>query len=368
MITAPDFDFYWARPEDEPDIRALVGSVAMPGSVTVRFAREPDYFLGASIMGDPCQVLAVRHQPDGALAGIACRAESRAFINGQGFPLGYIGQIRVAQAFRGRWLVHLGAEKFREASPEGLLYFGVIASENPRARQLLVGARPPGNLHARRISGLTTCAILLRPSGLHRAPGVEVQPGSVEVLAEMVAFLNRYGPRRQFFPAYTLEDFTGGSRMRDLKPQDIMVARRGGEMVGVMATWDQAAYKQDKVDSYGPALRRLRPVYDLAARILGMRPLTPPGQAMPLAFAACICVAGDDPAVMRALLSACEKHAYERGKAYLMLGLADGDPLLAAAQRGFHIKYHSDLYAVSWSAEAVRQLDNRVPYIEIATL
>ena len=47
------FDLRWATPADEPDIRALVGSVPMPGAVTVRFAREPDYFLGATIMGDP---------------------------------------------------------------------------------------------------------------------------------------------------------------------------------------------------------------------------------------------------------------------------------------------------------------------------
>lgn len=368
MITTPDFDFYWARPEDEADIRALVGAVAMPGSVAVRFAREPDYFLGTSIMGNPCQVLVVRHRPDGTLAGIACRAESRAFINGQPATLGYIGQIRVAQAFRGRWLVHLGAQAFREASPEGLLYFGVIASENPRARQLLVGARPPCGLQVRFISGLTTCAILLRPMHSFVVPGVQIQPADVERLPEVINFLNGHGSKRQFFPVYTLEDFIGGAKMRGLRPQDIRVARRGGTVVGVMAAWDQTAYKQDVVDSYGPALRRLSPVYNLAARMLGMKPLTPPGQAMPLAFAACTCVADDDLAVMRALLSACLKDAYDRGKAYLMMGLADEDPLLLVARRYFHIAYHSDLYAVSWSAEAVQRVDGRIPYVEIATL
>ena len=70
----------------------------MPGAVAVRFAREPDYFLGTTIMGDPCDVLVARHQPDGRLAGIACRAERRAYLNGQESPLGYIGQIRVAPA------------------------------------------------------------------------------------------------------------------------------------------------------------------------------------------------------------------------------------------------------------------------------
>jgi hypothetical protein len=363
-----DFDLRWARPGDEPDIRALIGSVAMPGAVVVRFAREPNYFLGTTIMGDPCDVLVARHQPDGQLAGIACRAENKAFVNGREEKLGYIGQIRIARDYRGRWLVNLGADMFREVSPPGLLYFGVIASENPRARQLLVGSRPPADLHVRFISGLTTCAILLRPFGTRQSPGIAVTPGSPETLEEIIAFLRQNGPGRQFFPAYTLDDFTGGTKLRGLNPHDIMTVRRDGKILGAMAVWDQAAYKQDIVDAYGPMLRRLRPAYDLAARLLRASPLTPPGQVMPLAFASCICVAKDDPNVMKALLSACVKNAYECGKAYLMLGLADVDPLLPAVKRYLHVEYHSDLYALAWDDGVVEQVDGRIPYIEIATL
>lgn len=368
MSAESNFDIYLATPDDDADIRALVGSVAMPGAVAIRFAREPDYFLGTTIMGNPCDVLLARHQPDGMLIGMACRAEHRAYLNGQEAPLGYIGQIRVATSYRGHWLVHKGVKWLREVSPTGLLYFGVIASENPRARQLLVGSRPPGGLHTRHVSGLTTCAIILRPFHAYFTPGVEVHPGSPETLGEIVAFLRLQGPRRQFYPAYRLEDFTGGSMLRGLRPQDIMVARRGKDVVGVMAAWDQAAYKQDIVDAYGPGLRCLRPVYDLAARVFGARPLTPPGQVIQLAFAVCICIADDDPAVMRALLSACAINAYEHGKAFLMIGLSDGDPLLAVARRYLHITYHSDLIAVAWSKAPFKQLDGRIPYIEIATL
>lgn len=156
--------------------------------------------------------------------------------------------------------------------------------------------------------------------------------------------------------------------MRGLGPEDIMVARRAGRVLGVMAAWDQAGYKQDIVEEYGPALRRLRPLYDFAARFFGFSPLTPPGQAMPLAFAACICIADNDPSVMRALLAACANHARGRGRAFLMLGLADHDPLLVAVRHSLHVTYHSDLYAASWSSDAVQQLDGRIPYIEIATL
>jgi hypothetical protein len=368
MSAGSDFDIRLATPDDDADIRALMGSVAMPGAVAVRFAREPDYFLGTTIMGDTCEVLIGRHQPDGQLVGMACRAEHRAYLNGQEAPLGYIGQIRIAASYRGHWLVHKGVKWFNEAGPPDLLYFGVIASENPRARQLLLGSRPPGGVHTRQVYGLTTCAIILRPFRAHIASGVDVKPGSPETLAEIVAFLRLQSPRRQFYPAYRLEDFTGGSRLRGLRPQDIMVARRGKDVVGVMAAWDQAAYKQDIVDAYGPGLSRLRPVYDLVARVFGARPLTPPGQAIQLAFAACICIADDDPAVMRLLLSACAINAYQRGKAFLMIGLSNDDPLLAVARRYPHITYHSDLIAVAWSEAPVKQLDERIPYIEIATL
>ena len=94
-----------------------------------------------------------RHQLDGKLAGIAVRAEHRAFLNGQEATLGYIGQMRIAPDYRGRWLVHQGAEWFREASTPDLLYFGVISSENSRVRQLMTGSRPPAGLHTRDMGG-----------------------------------------------------------------------------------------------------------------------------------------------------------------------------------------------------------------------
>ncbi len=140
-------------------------------------------------MGDPCDVLIARHEPDGRLAGIACRAEHRAFVNGHEASLGYIGQIRVSEGFRGHWLVQRGAPLFRDAGPRDLLYFGVIAGENARARELLVGARPPGGLHAVRVCGLTTCAILLRPRRAYHAHGVDVRSCSSATLPAVVSFL-----------------------------------------------------------------------------------------------------------------------------------------------------------------------------------
>lgn len=362
------FDIRLGTADDEPDLRHLVGSTPMPGAVTVRFAREPDYFLGTTIMGDPCDVIVGRHLPDGALAGMACRAERQSFVSGVETRTGYLGQIRIAEGLRGNWLIQRGARLARELSPPGLVYLGVIARENPRARGALIERRPPGGLRAQRLSGLTTCAILLRRRQPRPASGIRVGCASDAMMPQVVAFLRGHGASRQFFPAYSIDDFTGGTRMRGLAAHDVMIAHRGDAILGVMAAWDQMAYKQDIVEGYGPALARLRPAYDAAARLVGTRPLTAPGEAMPLSFSACIAVADDDPQVMRALVGACATRAFERGHAYLMVGLADGDPLLPVVRRWPHVTYHSDIFAFSWDADPAGMLDRRIPYVEIATL
>jgi hypothetical protein len=53
MTSLRDFRFGPADDADEPDIRELVGNLAMPGTVSVRFGRDPDYFMGATVQGDP---------------------------------------------------------------------------------------------------------------------------------------------------------------------------------------------------------------------------------------------------------------------------------------------------------------------------
>ena len=364
-----EFDVRLATREDEPEIRALVGSVAMPGDVAIRFEREPDYFLGATIMGDPCDVVVGRRRDDGKLVGLACRAEQERYVAGEPTRIGYIGQIRIADGARGRGLVARGARLLRERTPAGMLAFGVIARENPRAAGALVGARLPGGLRAARVAGLTTCAIVLWGRGWRPARGgVDIRRADATTLADALTFWHAHGPRRQFFPRTTRADFDGGEALRSLHPEDVFLARRGDRVVGTMALWEQSAYKQDVVHAYRARLRRQRPAYDLAARLLGARPLTPPGEPIALAFAARVCVADDDPGVMRALLRAVTAEAHARGLAFLMVGLADDDPLLSVVRRQPHITYRSDLFALSWTDDPLARLDDRVPYVEIATL
>jgi hypothetical protein len=367
--SAADFDFAVAGPADEPEIRRLMGSVAMPGDVAIRFAREPDYFLGATIMGDPFQVIIARHRPGGELAGILFRGERRVFLNGVEAPVGYIGQIRAAPRFEGRWLLARGLPFFRTLGDPAMRYLGVIASENGRARGVLAGRRPPGGLRVVPISGLTTLALVVRRARQPReSGGLVAEHATGATLPEVVTFLRREGPRRQLYPAYRLEDFTGGATMRDLDPGSIVVVRHRGAIAGVAAVWDQSAYKQDVVDGYGPSIRRIAPAWSVLSRFIGARPLPRVGEPLASAFLACLAVAGDRPPVLRLLLSTALADAAGRGLAFLTAGFADGDVLLPVARRFLHFTYRSEVFLGSWAGDPVADLDGRTPYVEIATL
>jgi hypothetical protein len=356
-----DFLFRLAGPDDEPELRRLTASTPMPGAITVTFGREPDYSVGN--LG-PCDVLIARHLPTGALAGVLCRARRSAYVNGRAEEVGLIGGVRIAGRFRGNRLLERGLPLFRHIGRSDMLHYGAISSENPAARRALTERPTPGFPVVRRLGGILTLGMVVRRRGRSLPPAAAARAEPEEI----ADFLARHGPRRQLFPAHHAADLTGPPAAPGLSLEDFVVLRARHDIAAVAGLWDQRAFKQSVVRAYSPALRRLRPAHDLAARVVGARPLPAVGEEIASAYAALVCVAGDDPRVFAALLRELRRRAAERGLAYLMVGLSEDDPLLRTARRSLHIPYRSDLFVASWEGDPLRRLDDRIPHLEIATL
>lgn len=378
-----EFVFELATPADDPAIRRLLANNPVPGQVTVTYEREPDYFLGCGTMGRFCQVLVARHQSSGEVAAVATRTTRPLFINGQIEEVGYIGQLRVDERFRGRWVVSGGFRYFHHLHADGRVagYITTIIEGNAQAQGLLVErARRQFPLY-REIDRLCTLAIILKKPD--RLRGVwcagrenftrstfEICPVSPADLPAIAAFLRQYGAAKQFFPVYTEDDFCHSSTTLGFHLEDLMLARQQGEIVGVIGLWDQSSFKQTIVRAYSGLLRRFRPLYNSWLRLSGARPLPSPGQPIHFAYASFICVAENDPDIFGILLQNVYNLAVERDYAYLMVGLSTRDPLLGVAQKYAHIPYYSRLYTVCWPDEAAfhEKLDQRIPYPEIASL
>lgn len=361
-----------AQAGDDPAIRRLLSHTPMPGRVRVTFEREPDYFLGCPAMGSFCQVLVARRARDRQVVALACRAARRVFINGRPEEVGYLGQLRVDPRCRGRWLMSRGFRFLRQLHADHRVagYLAAITEENSIARTLLVERPRPHFPTFREAGRLCTLSLILRKSrAAMSSSGYEVRRGTAEDLDAIVAFLNRHGAAKQFFPVYSREDFVTGA-VPGFEAGDFLIAHCNGEMAGVLGLWDQAGFKQTVVQSYSGALRLGRPIYNLVARLYGASPLPAARERLRYAYASFICVARNDAEVFAALLQAAYRLAAQRGYLYLMVGLCEADPLLGVVRRYRHIAYHSRLYAICWddAGDFYERLDGRVPYVEIAAL
>ncbi|MBN1874347.1 MAG: hypothetical protein JXA33_08955 [Anaerolineae bacterium] len=393
------FTFSLATPGDDAELRQLLANNTMPGRITVTFEREPSYFLGCGTMGRFWQVVIARDPERGDLAGVICRAISAHFVNGEAQSLGYIGQLRVDHPYRGLWMLSQGIPYLHTLHQDGLAraYFAAISDENRVARGVLVDRRRPGFPQLQELAHIVTLGIILRKRifkvtarrnvalrGLSnpRSGAISIRRGSASTLPAIVAFLQREGAKKQFFPAYTEADFTTRDTIPGFDVGDFFVAYTCGTdfpaghaqeedtIVGVLGLWDQSGYKQSVVQGYSGSLRWLRPLYNVGARITGAQPLPGIGEHIKSAYASFICIQDDDPVVFQCLLRDVYDLAASRGYAYLMLGLTCQDPLLSIAQAYPHIAYYSRLYTVCWedAGDFHAQLDGRVPYVEIAAL
>lgn len=368
-----EFVYSLATPEDDGEIQMLLRRNPVQGPVAISYERFPSYFIGCDVMGQFHQTLVVRHLPSGQLAGLAARAARPLFVNGREMEVGYLGQLRVDQRFRSRWLVSGGFRFLRELHGERPVggYLTTIIEGNREAEGVLVRRARRHFPHYRQIDRLHTLALSARLYPPAKGEGVEVRPATAADLGAMIPFFHRYGAGKQFFPVLREEDFLAGAPLiRDLRPEDFLLAFHGGQLCGVVGLWDQSAYKQTVVRGYAGPLRWGRQLYNGLARLRGDRPLPAPGERLSLAYAAFACVAGNSPGVYDRLLRAVCTLAAQRGHGRVLVGLTERDPLLAVARRYPHHPYVSRLFSACWQEDNQfhDNLDGRICHVEIATL
>jgi hypothetical protein len=202
-------------------------------------------------------------------------------------------------------------------------------------------------------------------------PGITIAPATSADVPAIARFLAEHGPQRQFFPVVDegeLREQCGP--WLGLTPGDLWLARRDGELAGVLGTWDQHAYKQCVVTGYRGSLAWLRPALNAWWSLRGNPRLPAPGQPLRFRVAALPVVRDDCPEVFEALLSRAVAHLGGGACTHLLVGLHERDPLLATVQRHAAVCFTTHLFLVAWDdTDEVRSTTSRrVPYLELGTL
>ena len=304
----------------------------------VAFEREPDFGHAAAVLGNHVQIGVAREAATGRIVGCGTRAIGEAFINGHPQPLGYLGDLRARPEVRGGTLVARGYRLLREWHADGHtpLYTTVIFSDNAVALRTIAANR--AGLPSYHDCGELLCpGVNLRRRLPELDDGCQIERGSAASLPEIVECLNRNHRRRQFALVHHAEFFAPGGRWRGLRVEDFYVARRGGQIIGVLGRWDQRAFKQTRISGYDGSLRWLRPVINAASPMLGVPRLPAPGHALPFFHACFAAVDEDELEVFRALLRRLYNDAIGSEFAWFIIGFHERDPARRCAAR-----LHSD--------------------------
>lgn len=356
---------------DDEELRALLRDNPMNGSMQVTFEREPDFFAACAIRGSFHQVGVGRDLESGRIVGLGTRSIAEAYVNGKAVPFGWLSDLRLAPAYRGGTLVARGYRFLRHLHGDGRAQFygTVIFNDNQTALRTIAATR--AGLPAYNDLGVMHCPGLnLRRRKPAMASDCEIIRGRRQLLPEIVDCLNRNNVRKQFAPVHNVETFSRGDRWKDFQPSDFYVARRNDRVIGVVGRWDQTAFKQTRVISYGKRLRWIVPAANAVQSLLGAPSFPEPGQYVPFFYVSFIAVDQDDRGVFRALLREVYNDAVGSSFRYAMLGLHERDPLLTVLQEYSLTPFAGRLFCVCYAdgEPAFRNVDNRVPYVEAATL
>jgi hypothetical protein len=374
----PATTFRLATQADDAALRRLLRDNPMPGSISLTFEREPDYFIAAGLDGALSQTVVSIDEETGECQAMGARSLRPVYFNGEVQDIGYLGHLRVD--LRRGWGLSLARQfarsfaKFHELHDDGRVpfYLASIVTDNVPARRLLT-AKMPGMPTVCEYARMFTYAI--SPRGIRnefRLPhGLRLVQGTPQHTSEIVACLQRNGARRQFAPHWPVQALFTPARTPNLHPQDFLLAVQGSRVVGCLAVWDQTPFKQTIVRGYSGYMARWRPLINWLARWIDVPYLPTINAPFPYYYASHLAIDQDDPRIFSALLRAACNETVRRGFKYFMIGLSETNPLRPVLTRSYlHITYASQLYLVAWEdgLDAIGRVDGRVPGLEVAVL
>lgn len=371
----PKITFELTTPADDAELRRMLRENAMPGSISVTFEREPNYFIGAKVEGPFHQTVIARDTSVGRIVGMVSRSIRDVYLNGVVQSVGYLGQVRIDPDYRAmRRALWLAFDFVRTLHQDGRapFYLASIIEDNLPARRFFT-ARLPGMPHLQEYARMHTLAIYCRRKR-RRLPlpnGLQLARGNSAYGNEIVDCLQRNGARYQLGPYWSGDTLFSPDHTPDLTPDDFFLALDGRCVVGCLAAWDQSRFKQTVVRSYSGALARWRVLANLGARVAGWPVLPPPHTPFRYCYASHLAVDDDRQDVFAALLRALYNQGVEKKYNYFMLGLCENHPFLETAMSTYpHVDYTSQLYLGVWEPEleTLSQVDGRLPGIEIAVL
>src|SRR5215210_6814171 len=331
-VCASGYDFVIrdAQVSDNQGLIALAAACPMVGDISLRIDRGPSFFALNRLEGERWRVGVAER--DGVIVGCVGVSERRSFVNGRETRTGYAGDLKVHPAHRNTTIadeLSLYSERaFTSLPPTAPVLITVLAGNRAMERRL---PGPRGVPAFTRIGTIRTHSV---PILWQRQVGgsIAIAPATWNDVAEMAALWKRVAPLRQLAPVFPVDVMAWLRRpVPGLEISSYRVARAAtGELLGFFAVWDQRSFKQLNVVGYSSRMRMARAAFNAVASAVGGERLPEAGHPLNCVTIAHICVPGDRPEVLHALVASAHNDLRRSGISFMNVGLDTRDPLSEA--------------------------------------
>ena len=237
------------------------------------------------------------------------------------------------------------------------LHIATIIEDNKQGKVALTWANKNPNIPNFYDLGIMNTYFILPILPKFISKQVQIIRGTIDILDDIVKFLNTEGAKKQFFSVYTKEYFLN---LPNFNIEDFYVAIKNNEILGVMAKWEQTPFKQVIIKKYNNKWKWIK---KLIGKILPQE--HEPIKQFYLSF---IVIKNNNNFVFEALLS--KIYNDNMNYKYFSLILHSKDNLNLSLKKFFSIKYKSRLYITEFieDEEIIKMVDDRIPYLELAGL
>jgi len=369
------FIFDLAQEKDEMELRNVFDEVSQESDIRVSFGRHPNIFHSISILGKINQMMITRNTEDNGIIATGVRSVKEVYINGKAGRIGYYSGLKIKAVYRSLTLFGRGIKYLKGLHQDSQVsaYLITILDGNEAVRKVLTSGRA-GLPKACYLGGYKTYAIDIARSLNVFHPEIQnlkIERADEKNIGEALNFINEINTSRQFSTCHLVHDFESKHEIyRGLKPENFYVARREGKICCVVALWDQRAFKQTVVAGYSRRFKVLKNFYNFFSKFLRFASLPKEGTSIDNIYLYGNAVGKENLDVYRFVLKKIIDDCSESGHRYILAGLHEGDFLNKVFLELISAKMKSKLYILFWKdgEEFISSLDEKIPYLEIATL
>ena len=367
------FAFSLAEEKDNPELQEVFNEVQQEGDIRVSFKRHPNIFHSVGTMGQFNQIMVARDSDTGKIIASGIRSIKKVYVNGKEGSIGYYSGLKIKSNYRSSILFGRGIRQLQVLHQDNRssAYLITILEGNCAIEKVLTSGRG-GLPKAKYLGTYVTYAIdIARSASCLSQKDFEVRQASRENTKEIFDFLNATNANRQFSPYYSTDEFDSEKKLyRNLHAENFYLSYGGGKVRCAIAVWDQSAFKQSMVTGYSRKMKLIKSIYNPASRYFGLAPLPKEGMEIDNVYLYGNAVEESNADVYQQVLAKIICDCYQKGCKYILAGFHERDFLNKVFSNFISAKIRSHLYIINWKdgADFVANLDNRVPYIELATL